>query len=99
MEHELREVTRKKEELQKEVEELQVDLPLTSANLEALVEEMQVLTQKVKKVDFYYHQMVKFETLQMEHAFAKAKLLMHQSRGQKRKVKLWELFKGQVVEI
>jgi hypothetical protein len=58
------------------VEELQPDPPLTSANLEAFAEEMWVLTQKVKKVEFYYHQMVKFKTLQMEHAFAKAKLLL-----------------------
>ncbi len=48
-----------------------------SANLEALLEEMFVLTQKVKKADFYYHQMAKFKSLQMEHAFAKAELLMH----------------------
>ncbi len=48
-----------------------------AANLEALLEEMFVLTQKVKKADFYYHQMAKFKSLQMEHAFAKAKLLMH----------------------
>jgi hypothetical protein len=41
---------------------------------------------------------VEFETLQMEYAFAKAKLLMHY-RGQKSKAKLWELFKGQMVEM
>jgi hypothetical protein len=31
----------------------------------------------------------------MEHAFTKAKLLMHQSRGLKNKAKLWESLKGQ----
>ncbi len=77
MEHELKEVTGKKEALQKEVEELQANLPLTSANLEALKEEMRVLTQKVEKVNFYYHWMAKFVTLQMEHILAKAELLMH----------------------
>lgn len=46
------EVTRKKEELQKEVEELWFDL-LTNADLETLMEEMWVLTQKAKKVDFH----------------------------------------------
>jgi predicted nucleic acid-binding Zn-ribbon protein len=50
LEQELKEVIEKKE-----VEELQVDLPLTSAHFEALAEEMQVLTQRAKKVDFYYH--------------------------------------------
>jgi hypothetical protein len=48
-----------------------------SVDLEVLTEEMRVLTQKAKKVNFYYHWMTKFETLQMEHTFAKAKLLMH----------------------
>jgi len=51
---------------------------LTNANLEALAKEMQVLTQKAKTVDFYHHQMAQFESLQMEHAFTKAELLMHQ---------------------
>jgi hypothetical protein len=41
------------------------------------VEEMRVLTQKVEKANFYYHQMAKFKTLQMEHIFAKVELLMH----------------------
>jgi hypothetical protein len=49
---------------------------------------MQVLTQKVEKVDFYYHQMAGFKSLQMEHNFTKAKLLMHQNRGPKNKVAL-----------
>jgi hypothetical protein len=52
---------------------------LTSANLEAFMEGMWVLTQKAKNVDFYYHRLVEFEMLQMEHAFAKTKLLMHQN--------------------
>jgi prefoldin subunit 5 len=51
------------EELQREMEELQADPPLINANLEAFEEEMQVLTQKAEKVNFYYHRMVKFETL------------------------------------
>ncbi len=55
--------TGKKKALQREVEELQANPPLTSANLEALKEETRVLTQKVKKVNFYYHWMAKFETL------------------------------------
>jgi hypothetical protein len=38
---------------------------------------MRLLTQKAEKANFYYHQMVEFETLQMEHAFAKVELLMH----------------------
>jgi hypothetical protein len=56
------EVTRKKEELQKEVEELWVNL-LTNADLETLMEEMWVSTQKAKKLDFHYHWMVEFKTL------------------------------------
>jgi hypothetical protein len=35
----------------------------------------------------------------MKHTFVKAKLLMHQSHGQKSKAELWELLKGQVAEI
>jgi hypothetical protein len=45
------------------MEELQTDLPLTSVDLEALTKEMRVLTQKAKKVNFYYHQMAKFKML------------------------------------
>jgi hypothetical protein len=60
-----------------EVEELQVDPPLNIANLEALVEEMWMLTQKVKRAKFYYHWLAKFEMLQMEHTFAKTEVLMH----------------------
>jgi len=78
LEHELKEVTEKKE-LQMEVEELQADLPLNNVDLEAPIEEMRILTQKVERVNFYYHRLAEFETLQMEHTFAKAKLLMHQS--------------------
>jgi hypothetical protein len=78
LEHELKEVTEKKE-LQMEVEELQANLPLNNVDLEALVEEMQILTQKAERVNFYYHRPAEFETLQMEHTFAKAKLLIHQS--------------------
>jgi hypothetical protein len=82
------------------VEELRVDLPLTNANLEALTDEMRVLTQKVEKADFYHHRMAKFKSLQMEHTFIKApELLMHQSRGHKNKVELWESLKGKVAEI
>jgi len=40
LEQKLREVTQKKKELQREVEELWIDLPLTSANFEALAEEI-----------------------------------------------------------
>lgn len=76
LEHELKEVNGKKE-LQMEVEELQIDPPLNSANLEALVKEMRMLTQKVKRVKFYYHQLAEFKMLQMEHTFAKMELLMH----------------------
>jgi hypothetical protein len=61
---------------------------LTNVGLEAFAKEMQVLTQKVEKVDFYYHQMAGFKSLQMEHNFTKAKLLMHQNRGPKNKVAL-----------
>jgi hypothetical protein len=59
------------------VEELRSNFPLINANLEAFAEEMQVLTQKAEKADFYYHKMVKFKTLQMEHTFTKIELLMH----------------------
>ncbi len=45
------------------MEELQANPLLTTVDLKALVEEMQVLTQKAKKVDFYYHSIAKFETL------------------------------------
>jgi len=34
------------------MEELWIDLPLTSANFEALAKGIQVLTQKAEKVDF-----------------------------------------------
>jgi hypothetical protein len=81
------------------VEELRADLPLTNVDLEAFTEEMWVLTQKVEKANFYHHRMAKFKSLQMEHAFIKAKLLMHQSRVHKNKVELWESLKGKVVEI
>jgi chromosome segregation ATPase len=53
LEQEFREVTGKKEELQMEVEELQADPPLNSANLEALVEGMRMLTHKVERANFY----------------------------------------------
>jgi hypothetical protein len=46
-----------------EVVELQVDPPLNSADLEAFTEEMRKLTQKAKRVNFYYHQLAEFETL------------------------------------
>jgi hypothetical protein len=45
------------------VEDLQADLPLTNIDLEALVEEVKMLTQKAKKADFYYHQMVEVKML------------------------------------
>ncbi len=61
------------------MEELWADLPLINADLEALVEEMQVLTQKAKMEKNYYHWMAKFESLQMEHIYIKTKLSMHQS--------------------
>jgi hypothetical protein len=70
------------------VEELQTDLTLTSVDLEALIEKMRVLTQKAKKANFYHHQMVKFKSSQMEHAFIKAELLMPQSQGHKNKIEL-----------
>ncbi len=63
MEQELRNGIGKKEDLQKEVEELQANLPLINANLEAFAKEMQVLTEKAENVDLYYHRIVKFETL------------------------------------
>jgi hypothetical protein len=81
------------------MEELQTDLPLINVDLEALVEEMRVLTQKAEKMNFYYHWMVEFETLQMEHVFTKTKLLMHQGQGCKNKAELWESLKGKVTKI
>jgi prefoldin subunit 5 len=63
LEQELRNGIGKKEDLQKEVEELQANLPLINANLEAFAKEMQVLTEKAENVDLYYHRIVKFETL------------------------------------
>jgi hypothetical protein len=46
-----------------EMEELQAYPPLNSADLEAFVEEMWVLTQKAERANFYYHRLVEFEML------------------------------------
>lgn len=53
------------------MEELWIDLPLTSANFEALAKGIQVLPQKAEKVDFYYHWVAEFKSLQMEHILKK----------------------------
>jgi hypothetical protein len=44
-------------------EELQVNPPLNSADLETFVEEMRMLTQKAERANFYYHWLAKFATL------------------------------------
>jgi hypothetical protein len=63
------------------------------------MEEMQALTRKAKKVDFYYHKMAKFKSLQMEHVFTKVELLMHQNQGCKNNVKPLESLKGKVANV
>jgi hypothetical protein len=58
---------------------------LTSVDFEACGRD-EIVDPKVEKMDFYHHQMAKFESLQMEHAFTKVELLMHQSQGCRNKV-------------
>jgi hypothetical protein len=65
------------------LEEVQNNSNVIEEELDALVEEMKALRQKVELANLYHYQMEEFDNLKMEHAFMKAKLLIYQKRSKR----------------